>query len=143
MYHHFYRLLVISSTIISGIPISTNAGIKELTWHSRANCVNNESITWHLGHNYKLSTDSSHTQYNKPNTISAHDIVSKHRECSAKNCDEYETTWRSAVVHWGEASPKDNWTVYGRHGMIKDNGKYVYLGDTYANDCSIYDGWWD
>ena len=38
--------------IFCSIGSIANAGINGTTAHSRANCVNNESITWWLGHSY-------------------------------------------------------------------------------------------
>lgn len=47
---------VAASTMLVSAP--SQAG---LVWFSRANCINNESITWDWpGNNYQLWTDSSH-----------------------------------------------------------------------------------
>lgn len=111
------------------------AGFKELTWHSRANCGNNESITWHFGHNYELFTISNHL----PPRGGLHQLYSHN---SVDGRPQYEITWRSAAVHWGEAVPGSGWVVGGRHYIIQ-NRKERLLGTTDVVDCSIYNGWWD
>lgn len=107
-----------------------HAGIKEFTMHSRANCGNNESISWHLGHSYNLWTASNHLR----NGQLVHYVLST----SAM----WENTWRSAAVHWGEAVPGSGWQVIGAHRMLV-NGENRLLLITNVVDCSIYDGWWD
>lgn len=53
-----YRLSVNRSYIMLSVLFSlcvvtkAFAGLHGLTAHSRANCGNNESITWHAGYNY-------------------------------------------------------------------------------------------
>lgn len=107
------------------------AGIKELTWHSRANCLSiNESITWHHGHSYILNTDSYHyygtMDANQPKHIMKTGWVN---------------TWRSADVHWTEGT--GGWIVSGDHYILDKNRQPQLLGSTIVKDCSIYDGWWD
>jgi hypothetical protein len=103
------------------------AGLRNLTIHSRANCGNNESISWQAGYAHDLLTVSEHLKNGK--------IV--HRMASG-----WEYTWRSANVHWGEALPGAGWTVQAGH-YIRE-GQYEYrLGFTKATDCSFYNGWWD
>lgn len=121
---HKLKLATLVAALLS---TSAIAGLKELTIHSRANCGNNESITWHAGHTYTLLTVSDHIRNN----------MILHRLGSG-----WEDTWRSANVHWGEAGPGAGWSVqaghYQRFGMQE-----FRLGFTTASDCSIYDGWWD
>jgi len=104
------------------------AGLKDLTIHSRANCGNNESISWHLGHSYALLTVSDHLQ----NGRKQHSLATG-----------WEMTWRSASVHWGESAPgRKDWFVQAGHYQ-NINGRDYLLGFTTATDCNIYDGWWD
>ena len=103
------------------------AGFKELTIHSRANCGNNESISWHAGHSYNLLTVSDHLKDNRL----IHSLSSG-----------WENTWRSANVHWGEAGPGSGWYVQAGHYQRIGRSEHR-LGFTTASDCSIYDGWWD
>lgn len=114
---------------IIGIVLSSyaNAGYNSLTIHSRANCVNNESITWHKGHTYNLLTVSDHLKFGKRQ----HSLATG-----------WEVTWRSANVHWGEPGGEPYWYVQAGHYMKVGYQDYR-IGFTTASDCSIYDGWWD
>lgn len=106
-------------------------GINGLTYHSRANCVNNETISWDLLEDHRLETASRHTGVNY------HSIV-----------DSDRVTWRSAAVCWGEG--RGGWNVEGWHYLWDDHGNKFGLQDNWhikqhevVSDCSIYDGWWD
>ena len=108
---------------------SSHGGVKELTWHSRANCVGfNESITWHLNHSYKLKTYSFHQ---RTNDGAFHELR-----------DGWRTTWRSAAYHATESYRGGAYMVIGTH-WISRNGRPEKLGETVVGNCSIYDGWWD
>lgn len=104
---------------------STFAGINGLTIHSRANCVNNESITWDLTENWQLATISTHYK----------DGIIQHSVPTG-----WQNTWRSAAVHWGEGT--GGWYVEGQHYIIM-SGVQKNLGTTRSENCSGYDGWWD
>jgi hypothetical protein len=107
---------------------SSYAGFHGLTIHSRANCGNNESITWDWGNTWWYSTSSEHYLNGKlQHTIPA------------------EWVWglRSAAVHWLEAKPGSGWRVVGKHWIGTNDNKARFLGQTDVVDCSIYDGWWD
>lgn len=106
---------------------TAHAGLHSRTQHSRANCVNNESITWHAGYSYNLYTISQHYH----NGFLDHTVTAG-----------WEWTWRSAAVHWNEAWPGNSWQVIGYH-WINERGRNRLLETTNVNDCSIYDGWWD
>jgi hypothetical protein len=105
------------------------AGVKGLTWHSRANCMKiNESITWQLGVPHWLNTTANH--YKGSQRPKCHEATG------------WTNTWRSAVVHWTEGN--GGWEVIGDHWLIDPaDGQEKYLGKTVVKDCSIYDGWWD
>lgn len=112
------------------ITYNSHAGLAGLTHHSRANCVNNESISWWAGHNF----------YSR--------IIAYHNYGGSQIC-LYDTFkfygWRNAAVHWGEA-PKvasGDWNVYAYHIMYSFNGYPFTAQITNVNDCSIYNGWWD
>jgi|SRR6476646_7293243 len=113
--------------IIASLSAQTFSGVRGLTIHSRANCANNESISWELGRSRWLLTVSDHLHNGKKQ----HSLISG-----------WENTWRSANVHWGEAAPKSGWFVQAGHYQ-KINGHDYLIGYTIANDCNIYDGWWD
>ena len=53
-----------------------------------------------------------------------------------------EKTNRSAAVHWGEGTG-NWWEVRGEHYLMDSNNKIIWIKNTYAKDCSIYDGWWE
>ena len=62
----------------------------------------------------------------------------------------WETNWRSAAVHYGEAAVNysqginGGWHVYGVHHIwIQGELKDRLLGTTDAKDCDIYNDWWD
>jgi hypothetical protein len=114
--------------IILLFSIEAMAGIKGFTWHSRANCGNNESISWQLGKSRWLATWSEHYLNGK-------------LQHTASSSLEY--TWRSAAVHWFEAKPGAGWSVYGIHYITESTGRILWRRDTDVTDCSIYDGWWD
>lgn len=106
---------------------TANAGFHAFTMHSRANCVNNESISWEYRVYRELGTVTHHY----------HDGIFIHGYSTG-----WENTWRSAAAHWGEALPGSGWRVVGYHWQ-KINGQDVLLQITDVSDCSIYDGWWD
>ena len=103
------------------------AGYHDLTFHSRANCINNESISWYKDRNFWLWTVSRHIKGKDD-----HQLI-----------DDWRYTWRSAGVHWGEGTT-GGWTVHGEHWL-----KYSWeetptrVAVETVTDCSIYDGWWD
>lgn len=106
--------------------VTLQAGLANLTFHSRANCGNNETISWHLGHSYLLRTISRHFYKG----IYQHTIDTGR-----------EVTWRSAAVHWGEGT--GGWRVEGEHwGVNQLNHDFLLRVET-VYDCSIYDGWWN
>lgn len=91
--------LALSGMLITSV---TFAGVWATTAHSRANCINNESITWWLGHAYDWRVVSIH---NENITKTAHHIDTG-----------YAVTWRQAAVHWNEAPLGfKNWSVSGHH----------------------------
>ena len=106
------------------------AGLHGLTAHSRANCGNNESITWQANGNF----------YSR--------IISYHNYDHEQKCfiDTGKVfTWRNAAVHWGEAPNIINgkWAVFAYHILYSTNGMPYTWTVTDVNDCSIYDGWWN
>ena len=124
--------LMLMLAIISSV---ANAGWDGVTVHSRANCGNNESITW---------------QYMVPFTwrvVSFHYPESTNREAYHVINTGYANTWRQAAVHWGESFqpwPTGRYYVYGYHFYWDWTfNREVYDANTDANDCNIYDGWWD
>lgn len=107
--------------------LNVHAGFNGLTSHSRANCANNESISWDWQTNHMLGTISQHNRGGQY----IHRVIS-----------DWQNTWRSAAVHWGEAVPGSGWNVVGYH-WIMIGGQQMHFDMTNVNDCSIYDGWWE
>lgn len=111
------------------LPSISYSGIKGTTFHSRANCLNNESITWWLGNYIHWRTVSTHVHF----TGVAHHIDTN-----------WQTTWRSAAVHWNESAiGSDEWEVFGYHYQTDFMKGEMPMAETYANDCDIYTGWWN
>lgn len=117
--------------VLLSFSLHTYAGLNRTTVHSRANCINNESITWWLNHPYDWRVVSVHA--NIYGTDKDHIIDTG-----------YAVTWRQAAVHWGEAPLNDHrWVVSGYHYLSTYAKGKVPFDTTTAGDCSIYDGWWD
>lgn len=119
-----YITIVLVTLIYS---FTANAGFHAFTMHSRANCGNNESISWEYRVNRNLGTVTHHYR----------DGAFVHGLSTG-----WQFTWRSAAVHWGEAGPRSGWHVIGYHWQ-KFNGQDHLLAVTDVLDCNIYDGWWD
>jgi len=107
---------------------SVNAGVNGLTHHSRANCGNNESISWDWTQNWMTWV------------VSYHEIIGRGSvDCGLSS--HWQFTWRNAMVHWGEG--RGGWQVLGLHYMKNGRGDRVLVHEETVRDCSIYDGWWD
>ena len=116
----FIAVLLLSNSIF--------AGFNGVTHHSRANCANNESISWDWTKDWWFWVNSEHINANTGAIV--HAISSR-----------WILTWRNAAVHWGEG--RGGWLVHGAHYMLQSNGQPILVSDETVNDCSIYDGWWD
>ena len=101
------------------------AGVFGRTVHSRANCLNNESITWWRGH------------YNTWRVVSAH--LSPYGQAHVIDTG-WQYTWRAHAIHWGEGNPVKLWQVWGDHYEYGIS-KVRPFARTYAIECSIIDGW--
>lgn len=109
-------LLLGISTLMLAVP--SHAG---LVWFSRANCVNNESITWDWpGTNYWLWTNSSHWK----------------NGWDAGASTGWEYGFRSAAVHWGEGL-KRGYIVYGNHYRFIPGYGTQYMGRTQTDNCNL------
>lgn len=112
-------------------------GVVKLTHHSRGNCINNESISWHLGHRYWFWINSEH--FNERTMDRLH-----------YDLTNWQYTWRAAAVCWGEGNKRTPgetipiWTVHGTHWMRENPQTFPYMvAEEWVDDCSGYDGWWD
>lgn len=117
--------------ILFATPVVSLAAVNGPSSHSRANCVNNESITWWLGHARDWRVISVHN-HNKDNPKAGHHSIDT----------GMGHTWRQAAVHWGESRPGGPYQVNGYH-FFKENGREYLGANTSAINCSIYNGWWD
>jgi len=102
--------------------VAAPAAQAELTWFSRANCFNNESISWDWIWNdyYWLLTFSNHYH-----SAGAHQVSKG-----------WEYTWRSFAGHPGEGT-SGGWYVEGYHYTWDDYWGFSYLGSTAAVDCNF------
>lgn len=118
------------TVLLLGLQInSADAGFNATTVHSRANCYNNESITWWLNHSFNWRVVSIHAN-----------IYGGYHQIDTG----FNNTWRQAGVHWGEAPIGDHrWTVSGYHYLASYGNGKIPFDSTNAGDCGIYDGWWD
>jgi hypothetical protein len=114
-------------TGISGILLlsSSYAGLFNTTVHSRANCLNNESITWWAGHPYDWR------------------VVSIHNRLSVSQTHVIDTGFqfkdRVAAVHWGEGT-QGGYEVWGYHYLFPVY-KIVPFDTTHTTSCDIIEGW--
>ena len=119
-----YISKIIGSALLA-TTLSAHAGLFSTTVHSRANCLNNESITWWLNHPYDWRVVSIH----KFPGYTQHHIDTGFW---------YDS--RVAAIHWGEGDVLNDWLVWGYHYLLGFS-KNVPFNDTYAEHCSIIDGW--
>lgn len=97
---------------------------------SRANCGNNESITWDKWQrSYKTITASSHHAWNSGN--SSHSIM-----------DHRKNDNSAKAIHWGEGAQfkgnpnrpgRDYWIATGSHAWVDQN--WQYNGSSYNTWC--------
>ena len=119
-----YLPTIISASLLI-TSISAHAGLNKTTVHSRANCLNNESITWWNGHPYDWRVVSIH----------------KHSPTSQTHVIDtgYEHKDRVAAIHWGEGV-HGGFIVWGYH-YLKGNNKGGYFASTQTEGCDIIEGW--
>ena len=108
---------LLGSSVLASTP--AQAG---LTFFSRANCANNESISWDWpGNSYWLWTYGYHYRGGKwEPTIST----------------GWENTYRSAAIHWGEGFSGGAYVV-GDHYMWISGYGTLYLGRTQTDNCNL------
>ncbi len=107
------------------LALPVHAGLTKTTVHSRANCLNNESITWWLRHPYEWR------------------VVSVHKHISTGQMHAVDTGFqfkdRVAAIHWGEGT-QGGFQVWGYH-YLKGHHEKVPFEITYAEGCNIIEGW--
>jgi hypothetical protein len=96
-----------------------------LVWFSRANCVNNESISWDWPlRSYWLWTDSYHHKDGWEPVLRT----------------GWEYGFRSAAVHWGEGL-SGGWHVVGEHYQWVSGRGTIHLGRSQADNCNAGAAW--
>jgi hypothetical protein len=118
---------IIVSALLLGLQTNiANAGLDWTTVHSRANCLNNESITWWYLHpyNWRVISLHHHIAYDAQHQIDT----------------GFNYTWRAHAIHWGEPNFSGKWEVWGYH-YLKEYSQNMPFDFTYADDCKIIDGW--
>ena len=112
------------------------AGVWNLTHTSRANCGNNESISWDLRTLRNLAATSVH--YNVEGNFSNWESSPQHSVSTTAP----SSTHRAAAVHWGESAPLlKQWYVKGHHWERVSSRRTIYRA-TEAKDCNLSEGWW-
>lgn len=117
--------LLISSLVALIFSNSAMAGATQLTHNSRANCGNNESISWDGSRKRTLSVSSYHVKSGTSHYVTT---------------GGFSSTYRAAAVHWGESFTPNLWYVRGTHWEML-NGRTIRTS-TYASDCRISEGWY-
>lgn len=117
------KKLVIPLMLI-GLSQQVHAGLDYTTVHSRANCLNNESITWWYLHPFNWRVVSIHQDPNYGHVMDT----------------GFQYTWRAHAIHWGEGTDTGTWKVSGYHYEI-NYSKKVPFDTTFATFCNIIDGW--
>lgn len=123
--------LILSLLLASSL---SHAAVNGLSIHSRANCVNNESISWDWTKPRHFQTKSEHYQTITPGQEGGYRKI---HTLDTKS----EVGRRSAAVHYGESV--SGWMVKGTHKIIDDTTKKTKTYHTVAKGCNIYDGWWN
>lgn len=122
MFQRFKKLIVsllLGSSLLYAAP--SQAG---LVWFSRANCVNNESITWDWpGTSYWLWVDSWHYWF-------------RSSTWEPNNRSGWVQSYRAAVVHWGEGFTGGAYVVGDHWQFVPYYGTY-YLGRTQTDNCNL------
>ena len=101
--------------------LNAQAGMDGLTWASRANCINNESVIWDKSLDWVMGAVSEHFRGDKFTHCANSLDENKRFPCDMR--DVPAIAWRAAAVHYGEGIFTDNYTVYG-HFTYYDNLEY-------------------
>lgn len=116
-YRKFVTCMLLFTAIAHTAP--SQAG---LVWFSRANCANNESISWDWpGNNYWLWTNSHHYKNGKWEPVVQ---------------TGWEFTYRSAAVHWGEGFSGGYFVVGNHYRWMPGYGEHRF-GHTETNNCNL------
>lgn len=116
---------IVSSVLLSAAALLVAApSSATLLALSRANCINNESISWDWpGNNHWLWTNSFHFNF-------------KNGAWEPVIQTGWEYTWRSAAIHVGEGF-QGGYYVLGRHYKILYGYGEHYFAQTQTNNCNL------
>ena len=118
-----WRSAVARVTAACAISLAQDASAG-LTFFSRANCVNNESISWDWpGNNYWLWTYGYHFDYYRG-------------AWEPTLATGWEYTYRSAAIHWGEGF-RGGYYVVGDHYMWISGYGTLYMGRSQTDNCNL------
>lgn len=120
------RIVAVAGIFLTSFAVS-NANA-DLTWFSRANCINNESITWHAWNPEWLWTNTYHYK----NGVYLHCDNNVGDGCTG---NAWQQTWRAAAVHWNEGLI-GGFYVYGKHWRWSSSTGTYLLGNTSATGCN-------
>ena len=119
----FLRKTALAIVAACGILITQQASAG-LIFFSRANCVNNESITWDWpGNNFWLFTFGQHYDYQRG-------------AWEPMLSTGWEYTYRSAAIHWGEGF-RGGYYVVGDHYMWVTGYGTLYMGRSQTAGCNL------
>lgn len=119
------KKIILSLALCAGAS-NVTAGLDWMTVHSRANCLNNESITWWYLHPHNWRVVSFHRH---AGTRHQHSIDSG-----------YAINWRQHAIHWGEPMASGRWEVWGYHYQAGAHER-TPMAVTQAVACNIIEGW--
>jgi hypothetical protein len=142
------KLKVLSALILLSTNISY-AGFNGYTYASRANCVNNESVSWDALEKWDMIVYSKHCRGGV--CLDDFSQVCTNGEstiCHVQFTSKINTLGhRAAAVHWTEGQfGRADWKVIGgfyRKLMGSDGKSFWDLHNDIVKDCNIYDGWYE
>ena len=130
--------------------LSSNSGIAGLfglTHHSRANCINNESISWDYTEGHSLWVSSQHKSFFFPGRP-YEQLIEDHRLTGGSMKYYPKETFDGAkAVHWGEGRLFNDgsfyaWEVKGIHKFpVNQDFRKIKTVITKTRDCDILNGW--
>ena len=126
----FFKLGLVGALVLS----AAGTAHADLWAFSRANCGNNESITWHGAIREPLYVTSRHALW----LNFQHCVSSTGASCNLFPTPGLVRTRRAAAVHWGEAPTGSTaWYVYGNHYRVTSRGVWYLWRNTSAFGCNL------
>lgn len=123
----YFRAASVLCVSLAGLAASMNVNA-DLTWFSRANCVNNESISWHAWNPEWLWTNTYHFK----NGTYLHCDNNAGNSCAGNS---WQQTWWGGAVHWNEGLIGGFYVIGDHWRWSASTGTYL-LGRTSATGCN-------